>query len=352
MGRMTGANEGSGRIRYLEMLRAIAIVAVVVLHAAITEWHQLPPQGARWETLAWINSALRFCVPVFFMISGALLLDPARPLSLRGLWRRRIPRLLVAFASWSLLYAIVEVYAPGGSGDPAELARRFFTGHFHLWFLLALAGLYMVLPLLRAIVRDPATGWYFVALAGPFAFAFPLLERLPVVGEVLSEVLGTMRVELVLGYSVYFVLGHLLNRMELRRAQLVWIASAGALGLLGTGIGTSLVSRAEGGSDELFFGFLTPGVGLASVAVFCLARARWGEAPGRLPWLAAVLAANSLGIYLVHPLFQRLYREFGLTTEIAPPLLSVPLLAVLVLIPSLAVAALLRRIPRVGRYLA
>ena len=352
MGRMRGANDGSGRIRYLEMLRAIAIVAVVALHAAITEWHELPPQGARWETLAWINSALRFCVPVFFMISGALLLDPARPLKLRSLWRRRIPRLLVAFASWSLLYAIVEVYGPGGSGDPAELLRRFFTGHFHLWFLLALTGLYMVLPLLRAIVRETTTAWYFVALAGAFTFVFPMLERLPVAGEVISEVLGTVRVELVLGYSVYFVLGYLLSRVELRRAQLGWIAMAGALGLLATGLGTSFVSRAEGGSDEAFFGFLTPGVGLVSVAIFCLARAHWGDAGGAMPRLAAVLAANSLGIYLVHPLVQRLYRELGLTTEFAPPLLSVPVLAVLVLIPSLAVAALLRRIPRAGRYLA
>ncbi|WP_017884523.1 hypothetical protein [Leucobacter sp. UCD-THU] len=48
---MKGANDRSGRIRYLEGLRAIAIVAVVVIHAAITEWHELPPGSARWEAL-------------------------------------------------------------------------------------------------------------------------------------------------------------------------------------------------------------------------------------------------------------------------------------------------------------
>lgn len=352
MRRMKGANDRSGRIRYLEGLRAIAIVAVVVIHAAITEWHELPPGSARWEALNWINSVLRFCVPVFFMISGALFLAPERELSLRTLWRRNIPRLLVAFACWSLFFALVEVYGPGGSRDLGELAQRFFTGHFHLWFLLALTGMYLVLPLLRAIVRDRATAWYFVALAGPFAFVLPLLEQLPVVGEVLSEVLGTMRVQLVLGYSAYFVLGHLLSRIELSRGRLRWIAATGALGAASTGLGTSLVSRAEGASDELFLDFLTPGVALASVAVFCLARACWGDERGRLPPIAAALAANSLGIYLVHPFFQWVYRQFGITTEFATPLVSVPLLAVLVLIPSLAVSVLLRRIPGARRVVA
>lgn len=349
---MRSANDRSGRIRYLEWLRAIAIVAVVVIHASITEWHQLHPEGPRWEALNWINSLLRFCVPVFFMISGALFLVPERELSLRALWRKNIPRLVVAFAGWSLFFALIEVYGPNGSRDPGELARRFFTGHFHLWFLLALIGLYMVLPLLRAITRDRVIAWYFVALAGPFAFLFPLLELVPGAGEVLSEVLGTMRVQLVLGYSSYFVLGYLLSTVEPRRARLRWIAAAGAVGALGIGVGTSLVSRAEGTSDELFFDFLTPGVALVSVAVFCLARACWGDSRGRLPRVAGALAANSMGIYLVHPFFQWVYKQFGLTTEIAPVLVSVPLLATLVMIPSLAVAALLRRVPVAGRFLA
>ena len=349
-----GRRPSAVRIQYFEVLRAIAIVAVVMIHAAITEWHALPVDDPRWDDLTWINGALRFCVPIFFMISGALFLAPEKTVTSRSLFRRSIPRLLAAFAIWSLLYALLEVYGPDGSRSFPELLTRTVTGHFHLWFLLALTGLYLAVPILRVIAREPRVAWYFVALALPFASVFPVLERAPVVGEVLGRVLGDMRFDLVLGYSAYFLLGHLLSRARLTRGRLTALAAAGVAGAVGTGVGTLLVSRAAGEWDELFFGFLTPGVAAVSIAVFCLARA-WGEASalhGAGERAVRFLAANSFGIYLVHPLFQWLYARLGFTTEVAPPIVSVPALTAAVLLPSAFVAAGLRRIPRAGRYLA
>ncbi len=341
-------------MQYFEVLRVVAIVSVVMIHAAITEWHAISIDSPRWDALTWINSLLRFCVPIFFMISGALFLAPERDVTRRSLFRRSIPRLLTAFGAWSLFFALVEVYGPGGGRELPELVTRFFTGHFHLWFLLALTGLYLAVPILRIIARDRRAAWYFVALALPFASVLPLLERLPVVGEVLGDVLGAMKLEIVLGYSAYFLLGFLLSRWRPEARKLAWIAVAGVAGAVGTGIGTLLISRAEGHWDELFFGFLTPGVAAVSVALFCLARA-WGdrfELSGRGSRFVACIARNSFGIYLVHPFFQWVYRQSGLTTEFATPLISVPVLTLLVLIPSLLVAVAIRRIPRVGRYLA
>lgn len=335
------------------MLRAVAILMVVMIHAAITEWHQAPVDSWRWEVLNWINALPRFCVPVFFMISGALFLNPAKPVTWRSLFRKNLPRIGAAFAVWSLFFAAIEVYGPGGDGSFADLVTRFFTGHFHLWFLLALMGLYLVVPILRLIARDRRISWYFIGLAAVFASALPLLEHVPVAGEVLGDVLDTMRLELVLGYSAYFLLGHLLTTVRLDRARLWAIVVVGAAGGIATGVGTSIVSHRAGEWDELFYGFLTPGVAAVSVAVFCLGRA-WGDRY-RLagPWLAVVgfLSTYSFGIYLVHPFYQWVYRQFGLTTEFAHPLVSVPILTLLVLIPSALTAFGVQRIPRVGRYL-
>lgn len=352
MAKAAGQHTGS-RVQYFDLLRVIAIVAVVMLHVSITEWHDLTPDKPRWVDLTVLGSLLRFCVPIFFMISGALFLNPEREVSWRSLFRKSIPRLLILFGFWSLLYALLEVYGPGGTRDLGELVTRTLTGHFHLWFLLALTGLYLVVPILRLVARDRRAAWYFVALAIPFAFVFPLLTRVPVAGEVLAEVLWTMKLDLVLGYTAYFLLGYLLSTCRLSNRAVVWVSVAGVCGAVGTIVGTILVSHALQESDELFFDFLTINVAAAAAMVFVLARA-WSERYALSGWplrFVMFLGANSLGIYLVHPFFQWLYRQFGLDTESASVWLSVPLLTVLVLIPSLIVTVLIRRIPRVGKYL-
>ncbi|QIK64452.1 acyltransferase [Leucobacter viscericola] len=353
MGRAVEQRRAVSRVQYFDLLRVVAIIAVVMLHVSITEWHELTPDNPRWDDLAVFGSMLRYCVPVFLMISGALFLNPERDVTWNSLFRKSIPRLLLLYAFWSLLYAVLVVYGPGGSRDPAEFVTRFVTGHFHLWFLLALAGLYLVVPILRLIARDRRVAWYFVALAIPFAFVFPLLTRIPVAGELLAEVLGTIKLELVLGYSAYFLLGYLLSTCRLSRRAVIWLSIAGLAGLVATAVGTVLVSHAQEESDELFYRYLTINVAAVAVAVFVLARA-WGERftlTGRSLGVVMFLGANSLGVYLIHPFFQWLYKQLGFETDTGPVWLTVPVLTVLVMVPSLLVTVLIRRIPRVGKYL-
>lgn len=344
----------SGRVEYFDVLRCIAILAVVMIHAAITEWHEIPVESARWDELTWINSALRFSVPIFFMISGALFLDPAKPVSLRVLYRRRIPRLLVAYAVWSSAYAALDVYGPGGSGDLGDFAAAAVTGHFHLWFLLALIGLNIGTPILRRIAEDRRIAWYFVALAVPFAGVLPLLTGIPVFGELLGDVLGSMRFDLVLGYAGYFLLGHLLHTATPSRGALVGWSVAALVGIGVTYAGTSAVSRDAGATDERFFDFTTLNVAVVSVVVFCAAKA-WGDAHRLSPrWGRAIgfVAGASFGVYLVHPFFLWALRQYGISTEIASPTVGVVLVTLLACALSLIASALLRLVPRVRGVLA
>src|ERR1700709_417019 len=78
--RPTARKQGRSSLAWMDLLRIGAIVAVVVIHAISTAtkssgtgWH-----SAWWWTANFLNSACLWCVPVFVMVSGALLLDPAR----------------------------------------------------------------------------------------------------------------------------------------------------------------------------------------------------------------------------------------------------------------------------------
>ena len=66
------------RILYLDYLRIIATIAVILIHTASQNWHEFAPDTVTWNTLNLFDSVARFAVPLFCMISGALFLNRSR----------------------------------------------------------------------------------------------------------------------------------------------------------------------------------------------------------------------------------------------------------------------------------
>lgn len=267
--------------------------------------------------------------------------------------RRSLPRIVVAYIVWSAFYAVVTVLLTGFQGGWALLSA-WLVGHYHLWFLLVLMGLYLAAPLLRAICDSAVLARYFVILALVFAIVLPVLTTVPRVGPMIGTVLDTAQLQLVLGYTVYFVLGHLLHTGLLARVSTGWFIGAGILALVFTIVSTSWLSVTSGIADSTYYEYLTPNVLVMAVVVFVLMK-RWGERrqlQSGASRVVGLVGGASFGIYLIHPFFLELLSSVGITTDVLPAVLSVPLLAVAVFVPSLVVAWALGRIPRVGRYLA
>ena len=62
------------RIFYLDQLRALAIVGIVICHVA-NLWNGTPHSSLNWIVHYFFNILGRYGVPVFLMLSGALLLN-------------------------------------------------------------------------------------------------------------------------------------------------------------------------------------------------------------------------------------------------------------------------------------
>ena len=63
------------RIEYFDGLRAFATIAVIMLHVCAANWYTWPVTVSSWITCSFYDSVVRWCVPCFIMISGALFLD-------------------------------------------------------------------------------------------------------------------------------------------------------------------------------------------------------------------------------------------------------------------------------------
>ncbi len=330
------------RIHYLDDLRVLATLAVVLLHVSARYWGVEEVSSPSWLIATFYDGIVRWCVPVFVMISGALLLDPNR--SVKQGWR--IKRVLIPLVIWSGIYALVD-YARGVAWENA--LKTFLTGHYHLWYIYMLIGLYLILPLLRKITEDERHETYFLVLVFLFNFLIPqcteiLKIAMPGPGSLMEVITGKMNIQFVLGYSGYFVLGHWLHYRVLRKEQCLVLCLAGTIGIVLTVILTFTTSILTAQPEKLFFSYFTCNVLLTAIAVFVLFRSN--NHSSRADVLIKKMSDHSFGVFLIHPLV--LETLGGMLPEMSLAI-RIPVTALLVFAVSLLITALLRSVPKVGQ---
>lgn len=86
---------------YIDILITISCMSVVFLHTNFVFWRH--PSGTLWLSSSFIQCFFYFAVPIFFMISGATLLDYRRRYNTKKYIYKRIKRTLIPFICWSLI---------------------------------------------------------------------------------------------------------------------------------------------------------------------------------------------------------------------------------------------------------
>lgn len=330
------------RITYLDGLRVLATLAVVLLHVSAGYWGSEEVTSAPWMIATFYDGMVRWCVPVFVMISGALLLDPEKEARIGS----RIRKVLISLVVWSAVYASIDFYR---GADRTKSIENFLAGHYHLWYLYMLIGLYLALPLLKRITGNEKHEAYFLMLACIFNFIIPQITGIlnlavPAAGSLLEIVTGKMSLQFVLGYSGYFVLGHWLHHHVLAKKDCVGIYLAGSLGFILTVILTFTVSVFVSHPEKLFFSYFSINVMFEAVAVF-LAFRQIRYTSGSAVWMKK-LSDCSFGIFLIHPLV--LETLSGLFPEMNQ-MMKIPVAASFGFLLSLGITAVLKLVSGVGK---
>lgn len=344
----------SKRILYFDRLRIIAAIAVITIHCCAKD--SIKVNSFDWNVINTYNSLVQWAVPVFVMISGALYLG--REISFQKLFRKSMLRIGTAFLFWSVLYALWRCFVTHEKHGAKEVVLTIIKGNYHMWFLFMIAGLYLIVPILNKIVENNKIAVYFVILSLLFSFLFPQTVNIigiksTVISDFANEYISKFHIELVLGYSGYFVMGYLLNRMTISKKAEYLIYALGFCGAAATVFGTAWLAAANR-SAGIFSDELTVNILLVSVAVFVFAKQHLNKPVkhGRLANIPAFISKCTLGIYLVHPLIiDSLKRFAGITNLSFNPVLSVPVLALSVFVLSLIVSEIIYKIPFVGKWI-
>ena len=335
------------RIAAFDFLRILAAFAVIWLHVCSYYWYKAFP-SVDWDILNAYNALVRWCVPIFVMITGALFLNPQGACSIRRLYLRYITRIVIAFVFWSLVY---EPFQVSPATTLRGLVKHIITGPMHLWYLKMLVGLYVVMPLLRAIVARSRGTIYFLLLALATASLAPML--LTLLGHVdtglqasFKHLFNSLEIKMALGFSGYLVLGHYLHTHPLSAKSRHIVYVLALMSLLCVIIGTHLYSHHIHHPKDYFYDYLNPFTLIESVAVFVFVQAHAKNASSRQRSIAANISRYTFGIYLVHLLIRNLLvQHFKLDTTGWGTLYFVPVFTIVIFSISLLIIWQVGKIP-------
>jgi surface polysaccharide O-acyltransferase-like enzyme len=343
----------------VDVLRVLAAFAVVVIHVAdrvVTALDEAGPVG--WWVGNVAESASRWAVPVFIMISGTLMLSPSRTEPAGTFFRRRVHRILPALVFWSAAYLGLQalminrlhVHAQGldhfSLGEALHLLA-YGVPYNHLWFLCMLPGLYLLIPCLRSWVRRVSswqclgTALAILAVGSVYRCAMAYFTT----GREIAWFSGFL-------LSGYLLLGYWLSTRSWRDASPYPWLGLFAAGAAVTACMTNLFLLGSGNEESRFvlYNPLSPSVIVMSASVFVLAlRVRWSAESRFVSWCSR-LAPATLGIYLVHPMVMSpLRRAFGLSGGTFHPLFGILAGSLVVFVVSYALVWGMMRIPYLRR---
>ena len=139
----------------VDLIRTFAIILVILLHASEETFPitAVVDQAAvvRWWSTTIYNSLSRECVPLFVMLSGALLLQSYKiEEPLKVFFKKRLLRIGLPWIFFGAAYFAWSYLVKNNPVTFNSVAQGIATGpYYQFWFLYMLLGLYLITPLLR-----------------------------------------------------------------------------------------------------------------------------------------------------------------------------------------------------------
>jgi len=335
------------RESWLDALRIISAFLVIVNHTNSEIFQASAPEHATWWlSVAWYYLC-KIAVPVFVMVSGAVLLP--RQDSIRKCLGR-FGRILAALLAFSYGYYLYDAWVYWGLWPRMIHFGVFFekvwtqqiTDGF--WYLYFYMGLMLMLPLLQRMAasmkeKDMA---YLIALCFGFGAVWPLATHyVPVL-----EMPEYFSAPLFTGYIGLFFAGHWIRSRFVPNKKRLAVSTV----VLAASIAVSVVltrieyDRIPGGKYWFMDDRMQPSIFtiIAAISAMMLAKGLVKDKP-----IWAELGGCAFGVYLVQDwvIAQTMPRLFAPLSSVIPPFAAVLVWEVAVFAIALAAAWVMRRIP-------
>jgi len=344
-------------IQYLDSLRTLAMLGVIVIHISSPlvnmTWGKNMPY---WWIGNVVDSAVRFSVPLFLMLSGATLLGKDYELS--EFYKRRFSRVMIPFLFWIVIYWMYRWATLSAKLQPHDFhtilswAGNLFLKEGvskHFWYVYMILFIYLFVPFLGKFTRKISMSVFSNILLIWVILTFVLrsssFNLYSWSGDYGSKFLAYFL------FSGYLLLGYYLYKLATNPVKLRPLAAMlFVFSIAISAVATFLFSMKAHKLDLTMYGYLSVNTMIQSIALFLwikdsIIKNRF------ISLINSQISNYSYGIYLVHILVISLLFDRGIYWKFTNPLLSLPLLTLAVLIISFGIIFVLRKIP-FGKYIS
>jgi len=341
------------RVIWPDILRIVAVFAVIVIHSSEAGFDgRFDVNTSHFQICNIYFSMVRFAVPVFVMISGIFLLDSRREYSLKKLYFTKIFRIGIVYLLWAAFYSLIDQYETHHAMQIRGVLSGMMWGHYHLWFLFMICGLYIATPILRWISQNDEVCVYFIVIAFISVFCCNALTFFKI-GKILTDILNRLDLKIIAGFSTYFLLGNYLARHKIEKKlwrHIIYIIGIGAV--VGTAVFNGIYCIYSGQVQKFAFSEFLPTTFITAVSLFIFCQSFFSKVnfTQKQYALISLTAKLSFGIYLIHAFFLEHLHLIGMPDFFIHPLVSIPITSSVTFALSFGVAFVLNQIPFFRKY--
>jgi len=345
------------RIRWIDAVRTIAIIFVVLCHACDTVYSLPDLYNMNSRSFVFVCQAFgRLGVPLFLFLSGYLLLDREYDeVSIRRFWIHKWLVLLGCTGIWFVIYEVFLWMIGKGESDLLVILQHLtftrLSNMSHAWYMGMILGLYMFLPFIAMALRKLDKKVFVL----PFVMFFLYTFVYDTVNSILTVFCPEYQMENVFGLAfsggvwlLYLVTGYYLKQGILKGINtpflaILFVVSLSLIYLF------MLIPSFEGFINRDYIWYDSVPVFLSSVLGFeLLSRIKIPE--GSFYSIIRFIAKYSFSIYLTHNLvIMALYPLIdGLNVYRSVKTIILLIAGFLI---GLGISWLLARIPKAGRFI-
>lgn len=273
-----------------DILRVISMCMVIIVHVANVYSRSYGIIGDDSFVISLgFNTISRISVPIFLMISGALLLD--RKFDKTKYFKRSI-KFLILIIVWDIIYLIWEWLYLGITYD--HLERLLFEPYrAHLWYLYTILVLYAIQPLLKLLLDKSNNAIKYIVLMIWFTFS-----SLSIINSTIASIFT------IFSYIGFFIIGKYLydfiKNNNLKKYNTLWILIIILCVISSIYLNYSFSHRYIR-FYNLFFAYRSPFIILSSISFYILVVSNYTR--NMVPKVIEALSDVSFGVYLIHGLF-------------------------------------------------
>lgn len=337
------------KIAYLELLRIIASFFVIVNHTNSGVFlAKTPGSGTWWASVAYFF-ACKTAVPIFLMISGAVMLGKVED---NRKHLKRFVRILLDLVIFSVIYSVYYHHVAGEPTTLVEILKRMYqiniTNAF--WYLYLYLGIIVMLPLFQRLsVKMERNAYrYLITISVVLLGGMPILVHYAPGAQyngMFAEPMLSVYVGLLfMGYY----LAHEVELKPLYAGISVLVFFAGII----LQVGLTYLEYCRDPQNYLFYDdrtFLTVTVTAAALFYF----ARWMENTIYWEWFwkaVTYVGGCCFGVYLLSDLLIELYAMTYMELMMRMHMLkAVIVYQLLVFVTGIVITAVMKKIPYVKR---